>query len=81
MIQLEFCDIVLKLGQDMPESMRNIFLHVFSKLKQRVVWKWENDTMENQPENVKLSYWLPQQDILGNCVMTGVCVCMFDLLI
>jgi glucuronosyltransferase len=53
-------------GSQMPEKYRKMFLNVFSKLKQRVLWKWETDTMEGLPANVKLSKWLPQQDILGH---------------
>jgi glucuronosyltransferase len=49
----------------MPESTRNAFLEAFSKLKQRVLWKWESDTLPGQPSNVKLGKWLPQSDILG----------------
>jgi hypothetical protein len=49
----------------MPESKRNAFLKVFSKLKQQVLWKWETDTLPGQPRNVKLGKWLPQSDILG----------------
>jgi hypothetical protein len=51
----------------MPESKRNAFLEVFSKLKQHVLWKWETDTLPGQPKNVKLGKWLPQSDILGEC--------------
>jgi hypothetical protein len=49
----------------MPESKRNAFLEVFSKLKQKVLWKWETDTLPGQPKNVMLGKWLPQSDILG----------------
>ncbi|CAG7819184.1 unnamed protein product, partial [Allacma fusca] len=48
-----------------PESTRKIFLNVFSRLKQRVLWKWDED-MSDVPPNVKLGKWLPQQDILGH---------------
>jgi hypothetical protein len=51
----------------MPEYKKNAFLQVFSKLKQRVLWKWETDTLPGQPKNVKLGKWLPQSDILGKC--------------
>jgi glucuronosyltransferase len=51
---------------ELPERYRKMFLNVFSKLKQRVLWKWETDTMEGLPANVKLSKWLPQQDVLGH---------------
>jgi UDP:flavonoid glycosyltransferase YjiC (YdhE family) len=55
----------------MPESKRNAFLGAFSKLKQRILWKWESDTLPGQPSNVKLGKWLPQSDILGECCYTG----------
>jgi glucuronosyltransferase len=51
----------------MSEDKREAFLSVFSKLKQKILWKWETtETMEGLPDNVKLSKWLPQQDILGH---------------
>jgi len=55
-------------GYLMPESKRNAFLGAFSKLKQRVLWKWESDTLPGQPSNVKIGKWLPQSDILGKCL-------------
>ncbi|ODM89983.1 UDP-glucuronosyltransferase 2C1, partial [Orchesella cincta] len=53
-------------AKDMPENYRKVFLNVFSRLKQRVIWKWETETMADLPPNVKLSKWLPQQDVLGH---------------
>ena len=50
----------------MPENIRQAFVSAFSKLKQRVLWKYETETMDNLPPNVKLSKWLPQQDVLGH---------------
>jgi UDP:flavonoid glycosyltransferase YjiC (YdhE family) len=55
----------------MSESKKNAFLGAFSKLKQRVLWKWESDTLPGQPSNVRLGKWLPQSDILGECYYTG----------
>jgi glucuronosyltransferase len=49
-----------------PQSVREIFLNVFGRLKQRVIWKWNSGHMVNLPANVRLSKWLPQQDILGH---------------
>lgn len=49
----------------LPDSMKKMFLNTFAKLKQKVLWKWDGE-MENLPPNVKISKWLPQQDILGN---------------
>ncbi|KAK7863669.1 hypothetical protein R5R35_006195 [Gryllus longicercus] len=51
---------------DMPEAMRNAILKSFSKLKQKVLWKWEADTLPGQPKNVRLGKWLPQHDILAH---------------
>ena len=50
----------------MPEKYRLAFIRTFARLKQRVIWKWETETMADLPANVKLSKWLPQQDVLGH---------------
>eukprot|EP00092_Neocalanus_flemingeri_P013186 GFUD01014211.1.p1 GENE.GFUD01014211.1~~GFUD01014211.1.p1 ORF type:complete len:520 (-),score=100.48 GFUD01014211.1:177-1736(-) len=50
----------------MSESKRKVLVNVFGKLKQRVIWKWETETMADKPDNLKLSKWLPQQDILAH---------------
>lgn len=42
-----------------------MLLEVLGSLQQRVLWKWDEDTMEGLPPNVRLSKWLPQQDVLG----------------
>ena len=49
----------------MPEAKRKMMLSVFSKLKQRVIWKWET-SMEDAPDNVMLSSWLPQTSLLAH---------------
>ncbi|CAL4062136.1 unnamed protein product, partial [Meganyctiphanes norvegica] len=51
---------------DMPENTRLILVKVLGSLKQRVLWKWDKDNMEDLPSNVKISKWLPQQDILSH---------------
>ncbi|CAL8094095.1 unnamed protein product [Orchesella dallaii] len=53
-------------AKNMPEETRKTFLRVFAKLKQKVIWKWETDSMPDTPPNVKISKWLPQQDILAH---------------
>lgn len=52
-------------GATLPTDKVKAFLHVFSTLKQRVLWKWEDDTVDDLPTNVKIMKWLPQRDILG----------------
>ncbi|KDR22772.1 hypothetical protein L798_15644, partial [Zootermopsis nevadensis] len=51
---------------DLPDSTRQTLLVAFSKLKQRVLWKWETDSLPGQPSNVKLGKWMPQSDILAH---------------
>jgi hypothetical protein len=50
----------------LAEEKRQIFLKAFSKLKETVLWKWEEDSLPGQPANVHLAKWLPQQDILAH---------------
>ncbi|KAG5670630.1 hypothetical protein PVAND_000878 [Polypedilum vanderplanki] len=49
-----------------PVEKREAFVKVFGKLKQKVLWKYENDTLPNKPDNVMISSWLPQRDILAH---------------
>ncbi|XP_065159496.1 UDP-glycosyltransferase UGT5-like isoform X4 [Atheta coriaria] len=51
-------------GHTFPEEKRKIFLKAFGRLKQRVLWKWENETMPDKPDNVMIQKWMPQYDIL-----------------
>lgn len=51
---------------DMPTTKRNTILRVFSKIKEKVLWKFESDDIAAElPRNLKIQKWLPQQDILG----------------
>lgn len=50
---------------ELPLDKRNAIVRTFGKLKQRVVWKYENDTLPGKPGNVKISKWLPVNDVLG----------------
>jgi glucuronosyltransferase len=49
-----------------PEEKREAFIKAFGKLKQKVLWKYENDTLPNKPSNVMISKWIPQRDILAH---------------
>lgn len=48
-----------------PKPTLDAFLNAFSKIPQRVIWKWESDTMSVQTNNIFTAPWLPQKDILG----------------
>ncbi|XP_050537237.1 UDP-glycosyltransferase UGT4-like [Daktulosphaira vitifoliae] len=43
-----------------------MFVNVFHKLKQKVLWKWNTETPFNLSKNVMISDWFPQTDILGH---------------
>ncbi|KAL1509691.1 hypothetical protein ABEB36_004393 [Hypothenemus hampei] len=51
-------------GHSFPENQLKAFLNVFRKLPQRILWKWETETMKDKPDNVMLTKWAPQFDIL-----------------
>ncbi|KAH8290216.1 hypothetical protein KR054_001101, partial [Drosophila jambulina] len=51
---------------EMPPEKRKIFLNVFGSLKQRVLWKFEDESVSNLPANVMVKSWLPQADILAH---------------
>jgi glucuronosyltransferase len=52
-------------SSSLPLSKRQALLEAFSKLKQRVLWKWETDSLPGQPSKVMPGKWLPQSDVLG----------------
>lgn len=57
-VVLSFGSIVR--GSTMPEKTRQIFISAFSRLPQRVLWKWEDASgMPDLPPNVRLETWLP----------------------
>lgn len=52
---------------NMPENLRQLLVTTFSKLPYRVLWKYESAIIQSDlPPNVKISRWLPQQNILGH---------------
>lgn len=44
---------------------REAILRAFATLKQKVLWKFEED-LPNKPKNVMISKWLPQDDVLAH---------------
>ncbi|GLH09945.1 Ecdysteroid UDP-glucosyltransferase [Gryllus bimaculatus] len=49
-------------------AKRKEILEAFAELPQRVLWKFESD-LPDVPKNVKISKWLPQNDVLDYSVM------------
>ena len=52
-------------SKTMSVHVQKMFVEAFSKLPQRVLWKWEADELPNKPNNVMIKKWMPQRDILG----------------
>nr|XP_027223424.1 2-hydroxyacylsphingosine 1-beta-galactosyltransferase-like [Penaeus vannamei] len=52
-------------GTSMPTMYRDMFVEAFKRLKQRVIWKYDEE-LEGVSDNVLMQKWLPQQDILGH---------------
>ncbi|XP_049768334.1 UDP-glycosyltransferase UGT5-like [Schistocerca cancellata] len=48
------------------ENQLRAFLEAFQELPQKVLWKWESDSLPGQPANVKIIKWAPQNDILAH---------------
>lgn len=57
---------VLKASLMTPKH-KSMLMKAFARFPQYdFLWKWEQDEMEGKPDNVMLSKWLPQQDILAH---------------
>lgn len=59
-----FCLGSLMRAETLPIEKKQMFLNVFKKIPQRILWKWEGDLTE-KPSNVMIREWMPQRDILG----------------
>lgn len=53
-------------SKDLPLATRQVLLQAFGGLKQRVLWKFEQEQLEDQPDNVLISKWFPQLDVLAH---------------
>ncbi|XP_037961145.1 UDP-glycosyltransferase UGT5-like [Teleopsis dalmanni] len=51
-------------AETLPASKRDAILRAVKRLKQKVIWKWENDTLQDKPDNMLINKWWPQRDIL-----------------
>lgn len=52
-------------SKHMPPEIKDSILKSFAKLKQQVLWKWEDEELPGKSKNVKVSKWFPQTDLLG----------------
>lgn len=52
-------------SSEMPRKTMDAILQTFSRLPQRVIWKFETDDMLSLPSNIMVQKWMPQSDILA----------------
>ncbi|XP_056637124.1 UDP-glucosyltransferase 2-like [Diorhabda sublineata] len=51
---------------DLPLPIRDGIMEAFSKRKERIIWKFEDDSLPGKPENVKIEKWVPQMELLAH---------------
>lgn len=52
-------------SSELPREKIDAFTNVFGKIKQNVIWKFEDESFK-VPSNVLIKKWLPQTDILAH---------------
>ena len=53
-------------SKDLRPETQQIFINVFRALPYDVLWKFENDQLTNKSDNVRISKWFPQSDLLAH---------------
>ncbi|EDW84181.2 uncharacterized protein Dwil_GK13997 [Drosophila willistoni] len=53
-------------SKDLPLEKRKAIVETLKGLKQRVLWKFEESNFAEKPNNVFISDWFPQDDILAH---------------
>ncbi|XP_012259384.2 UDP-glycosyltransferase UGT5-like isoform X1 [Athalia rosae] len=53
-------------SKHLPEHKLKTLMSVFASLPYKVLWKFELDTLPGKPDNVFISKWLPQHDVLAH---------------
>ncbi|CAK1589390.1 unnamed protein product [Parnassius mnemosyne] len=48
----------------LPTEKIKLLVNVFSRLQYDVLWKWDLDELPGRSNNIKISKWLPQSDLL-----------------
>jgi len=65
----------------LPAKMQISLQEAFSELPQRILWKYDGELMENQPNNVMIKKWFPQRDIMGTRILFLIILLRKKLLI
>ena len=48
-------------GSQVPKDKKEALMKALGKLKEKVLMKWESDSMEGKPDNMMVKSFLPQQ--------------------
>ncbi|KAK4872332.1 hypothetical protein RN001_014361 [Aquatica leii] len=51
-------------SKDIPQKTMNVILKTFEELPYTILWKYESEELPNKPNNVIISKWLPQLEVL-----------------
>ena len=51
---------------DLDKERVRRLIRTFKKLKQRIIWKWEDDNFPEKTSNIKIGKWWPQKDLLAH---------------
>ncbi|CAG9834237.1 unnamed protein product [Diabrotica balteata] len=51
---------------EMTQETKDALMKAFSKRKESVLWKFEDDSLPGKPKNVRIEKWLPQSDLLAH---------------
>ncbi|KAI4500733.1 hypothetical protein M0802_004325 [Mischocyttarus mexicanus] len=62
---LYFCLGSMIKASTMPPAMVQGIVNVLGSIPRKIIWKWEDDNFTAKPDNVFISRWLPQFDILS----------------
>lgn len=53
-------------AKDLSSDASEMFLNVFRRMNYDVLWKFENNSLLHKPDNVMISKWVPQSDVLAH---------------
>ncbi|XP_037926212.1 UDP-glycosyltransferase UGT5-like isoform X1 [Hermetia illucens] len=53
-------------SSDIPSEKLSVLLKVLGSVKQRILWKWEDEKIPQLPKNIMVKKWMPQSDILAH---------------
>lgn len=58
------------LASMIPKEKVEVIAKVLSNLPYDVLWKWDQDELPVKAENIKLSKWFPQADLLSKLLFS-----------